>query len=107
MIIKGKFKEVLGIRPFQTREGQNRYAVEYLIEETYTRRDGSTGAQQYIAETYYDQQPNLGVGAVSDPNVYEFELFFKVRTAQDGRKWQSITIVRVAQPRPTPGPSLS
>ena len=98
MIIKGKFIEVLGIRPFQTRnEQQTRYAVEYLLEETYTRRDGSTGTQQYIAETFYDQMPGVQVGVVNDPNVYEFELFFKVRSSQDGRKWQSITIIRASQ----------
>lgn len=100
MLIKGRFIEVLDVRPIIARNAAvsapERYAVEYLIEEPYTRRDGSVGSQQFIAEAFYDQQPALVKGPVTDQTMYEFELFFKVRTSQDGRKWQSIVITKAS-----------
>ena len=81
---KGKFLAVVSIRSYETTEnGQKitKWAVKYLIEFEYPRKDGSMGKQQLVAEVHYTEQPNLQVGPVDDPNVYEMQFHFKVRKA--------------------------
>ena len=78
---KGKFLAVVSIRSYETTEnGQKitKWAVKYLIEFEYPRKDGSMGKQQLVAEVHYTEQPNLQVGPVDDPNVYEMQFHFKV-----------------------------
>lgn len=83
MNTKGKFIAVEGIRSYETTDnnGQKitKWAVKYLISIDYTRKDGSIGKQQILAEAYYTEQPTLQVGKVDDPNEYEMQFFFKVR----------------------------
>lgn len=81
---KGKFLAVVSIRSYETTEnGQKitKWAVKYLIEFDYPRKDGSMGKQQLVAEVHYTERPNLQVGPVDDPNVYEMQFHFKVRKA--------------------------
>ena len=78
---KGKFIEVVGIRTYEvTEDGRTvtKWVVKYLLEFEYPRKDGTTGKQQILAEVTYDKNPDVQVGPVDDPNIYEMQLYFKV-----------------------------
>ncbi len=101
---KAKFVSVENIRSFEAMEdGQKvtKWAVKYLIEFDYQRRDGSIGKQQILADAYYPQQPTLQVGLLNDPNEYEMQLFFKVRktTGRNGEPYafQDIILSKASQ----------
>ena len=101
---KGKFISVESIRSFETLDnGQKvtKWAVKYLCEFSYPHKDGSIGTQQILAEAYYDNEPNLHVGPVEDPNEYEMQFFFKVRrgTGKDGKPYaiQDIRLSKASQ----------
>jgi len=101
---KARFISVENIRSFEAVEdGQKvtRWAVKYLIEFEYPRRDGSISKQQILADVYYPQQPNLQVGPLEDPNVYEMQFFFKVRkgTGRNGEPYafQDIILSKASQ----------
>ncbi len=79
---KARFVSVENIRSYDTLDnGQKvtRWSVKYLIEFEYPRHDGSIAKQQLLAETYYTDKPNLQVGPINDPNVYDMQFHFKVR----------------------------
>ena len=79
---KGKFIEVVSIRTYEvTEDGRKvtKWVVKYILEFEYPRKDGTTGKQQILAEVTYDKDPNLQVGPVDDPTIYEMQLYFKVR----------------------------
>ena len=105
MTVKGKFATVEAIRSYETTDnnGQKitRWVVKYLIEFDYPKRDGTTGKQQILAEVTYDKQPDVQVGPVDDPNIYEMQFFFKVRrgTSKDGRPFvvQDIFLQKASQ----------
>ena len=84
---KGKFIAVVNIRSFESMDnGQKvtRWAVKYLCEYNYPHKDGTIGKQQILAEVYYDENPNMQVGPIEDPNEYEMQFFFKVRQGLQG-----------------------
>ena len=101
----GKFIAVVSIRSFETTDnnGQKitKWAVKYLIEFEYPRKDGTSGKQQIMAEAHYTENPNLQVGPVSDPNVYEMQFFFKVRKGKgkNGEEYyfQDIILTKASQ----------
>lgn len=82
MLVKATFKKVVEIRPFKTRDGQDRFTVVYLIASNFNKRDGSTGVNVLLVEVVYDQQPQLQVGDINDPDIYEFEIYFRVNQSQ-------------------------
>ncbi len=101
---KARFISVENIRSFETVEdGQKvtKWAVKYTIEFEYPRRDGSMGRQQILADAYYPQRPDLQVGPVDDPNIYEMQFFFKVRkgTGRNGEAYafQDIILSKASQ----------
>jgi len=101
---KARFISVENIRSFETvEEGQKvtKWAVKYLIEFEYPRRDGSTGRQQILADAYYPQQPTLKVGPLDDPNIYEMQFFFKVRKSKgrngENYAFQDIILSKASQ----------
>lgn len=97
MLVKGKFIEVLETRTFTTKEGKEKYSVEYVIAAPYNRRDGTQGENQFIIQVVYDQKPNLVAGPVNDEQVYEFELWFKVNTSRDSsRKWMNVLCTKAS-----------
>ena len=83
---KGKFIAVVSIRSYETTDnnGQQitKWAVKYIIEFEYPRKDGSPGTQQILAEVHYTEKPKVELGPVDDPNVYEMQFHFKVRKAK-------------------------
>ncbi|MBQ0015448.1 MAG: hypothetical protein KBT04_00495 [Bacteroidales bacterium] len=99
MIIKAQFKEVVSVRPFNTQQGATKYSAQYVIESQYSRRDGSQGSNQFVVEVIYDQQPQLQLGACTDTNTYEFELYFRVNASKTNptMKFQHITCTKVTQ----------
>ena len=122
---KGKFIEVVGIRTYEvtedgrtvtkwvvkylletyevTEDGRTvtKWVVKYLLEFEYPRKDGTTGKQQILAEVTYDKNPEVQVGPVYDPNIYEMQLYFKVRrgTSKKGEPFiiQDIILQKASQ----------
>ncbi len=101
---KARFVSVVSIRSFETMEdGQKvtKWAVKYLIEFEYPRRDGSVGKQQILADAYYLQKPELVVGPLDDPTVYEMQFFFKVHqgTGRNGEPYaiQDVVLSKASQ----------
>ena len=113
---KGKFIEVVGIRTYEvTEDGRTvtKWVVKYLLEFEYPRKDGTTGKQQILAkdgttgkqqilaEVTYDKNPEVQVGPVDDPNIYEMQLYFKVRrgTSKKGEPFiiQDIILQKASQ----------
>ena len=101
---KGKFIAVVNIRSFESMDnGQKvtRWAVKYLCEYNYPHKDGTIGKQQILAEVYYDENPNMQVGPIEDPNEYEMQFFFKVRqgTSKNGEPYaiQDIILQKASQ----------
>ena len=82
----GKFVAVASVRSYEAKDNNGqpttKWAVKYIIEFDYPRKDGSTGKQQILAEVHYTECPNVQVGPVDDPTVYEMTFHFKVRKAK-------------------------
>ena len=99
MNVKGKFLSVEGIRTYDATDnnGQTikKWVIKYLIEFDYPRKDGTIGKQQILAEVTYNENPNVQLGAIDDPNVYEMQFFFKVRRwkSKDGVPYISQDII--------------
>ena len=83
MTVKGKFVSVEGIRNYDSTDSNGqpvtKWVVKYLTEFDYPKKDGTIGKQQILAEVTYDKKPEVQVGPVDDPNIYEMQLYFKVR----------------------------
>ena len=101
---KGKFIEVVGIRTYEvTEDGRTvtKWVVKYLLEFEYPLKDGTTGKQQILAEVTYDKNPEVQVGPVDDPNIYEMQLYFKVHrgTSKKGEPFiaQDIILQKASQ----------
>ena len=101
---KGKFIEVVSIRTYEVTEDDRKitkWVVKYILEFEYPRKDGTIGKQQILAEVTYDKDPNLQVGPVDDPTIYEMQLYFKVRrgTSKKGEPFivQDIFLQKASQ----------
>ena len=83
MTVKGKFVSVEGIRNYDSTDSNGqpvtKWVVKYLTEFDYPKKDGTIGKQQILAEVTYNENPEVQVGPVDDPNIYEMQLYFKVR----------------------------
>lgn len=99
MRIQARFAEITNIRAPFDNNGSMRYPVEYELVQVYTRRDGTQGEQHLLAECIYDKplDPALKVGPVSDPKIYNFELYFRVVTSKAGRKFMTASILECTQ----------
>ena len=101
---KGKFIEVVSIRTYEvTEDGRKvtKWVVKYLLEFEYSRKDGTIGKQQILAEVTYDKKPDVQVGPVDDPNIYEMQLYFRVHrgTSKKGEPFivQDIILQKASQ----------
>jgi hypothetical protein len=99
MTVKGKFVSVEGIRNYDSTDSNGqpvtKWVVKYLTEFDYPKKDGTIGKQQILAEVTYNEKPNLQLGAIDDPNVYEMQFYFKVRRwkSKDGISYISQDII--------------
>lgn len=82
MTVKGKFVSVEGIRNYDSTDSNGqpvtKWVVKYLTEFDYPKKDGTIGKQQILAEVTYDKKPDVQLGPVDDPTIYEMQFHFKV-----------------------------